>query len=63
MHFYEGRPWRDMAWSRRCHLRQSGEQIITQGETGATFYIMFSGTVDVYKESSPSLLQVLDMSG
>ena len=27
-----------------------GEQIITQGETGATFYIMFSGTVDVYKD-------------
>jgi len=30
----------------------SGEQIITQGETGATFYIMFSGTVNVYKAGS-----------
>ncbi|CAE7876904.1 xylA [Symbiodinium microadriaticum] len=27
-----------------------GEQIITQGDTGATFFIMFSGTVDVYKD-------------
>ena len=30
--------------------RAPGEQIITQGDTGATFFIMFSGTVDVYKE-------------
>jgi len=27
-----------------------GENIIVQGETGNTFYIMFSGTVDVFKE-------------
>ncbi|CAE7526037.1 PRKG1 [Symbiodinium pilosum] len=27
-----------------------GEQVITQGQTGATFYIMFSGSVDVYKD-------------
>ena len=31
-----------------CHA--SGEQVITQGQTGATFYIMFSGSVDVYKD-------------
>jgi CRP-like cAMP-binding protein len=36
------------------HLRQTlaGENIIVQGETGNTFYIMFSGTVDVFKEQS-----------
>eukprot|EP00435_Cladocopium_sp_Y103_P059905 s740_g21.t1 len=27
-----------------------GENIIVQGETGNTFYIMFSGTVDVFKD-------------
>jgi CRP-like cAMP-binding protein len=30
----------------------AGENIIVQGETGTTFYIMFSGTVDVFKEQS-----------
>ena len=28
----------------------AGENIIVQGETGNTFYIMFSGTVDVFKD-------------
>ena len=52
MLFNEGRVF--WAWQNDSQIRwqwfATGEKIITQGDTGNTFYIMFSGTVDVIKE-------------